>query len=354
MATINRSTTTAEAYTVNYTYFKNTAATVTQDNVLVGVYCSIAIIGILGNGMVCLIFSRKRKKFHSLTHLFILHQSTIDLISSSTFLLVQIPSLNTPSSPSGITGELYCMLWYSRTLLWCFMSSSTANLVALTIERWLGVAYPIWHRNKFTFIKAVVVMILTWVYGAVVQLTYGIGAYSSCEGQCVSLFPSTAYRIFIGIEFFTLLYALPIAVMTTCYIKIWSVFRMQIQPGTTDDNKSEKFNRVARIRKNIIKTLLIVVITFIICWTPNTLYMSVFHLIFGYDANFNGYLYKFTAVLTFCNMCINPFVYAAKYEEFQKELTILFCSRRRGTIRADETNSASISNGNLSKNQRST
>ena len=45
------------------------------------------------------------------------------------------------------------------------------------------------------------------------------------------------------------------------------------------------------------------------CYTPNYLGKTFF---------WYGWFYHFTVVLAFTNSCINPFIYAAKYREFQQ------------------------------------
>jgi len=54
----------------------------------------------------------------------------------------------------------------------------------------------------------------------------------------------------------------------------------------------------------------------IICWTPNEILFFLNYR--GYVVDFAGWFYHFTVVLVNSNGCINPFIYAAKYREFQQ------------------------------------
>ena len=47
----------------------------------------------------------------------------------------------------------------------------------------------------------------------------------------------------------------------------------------------------------------------------------------GFDADFNSPFYHFTVIMVFCNCCINPIIYAAKYEQFQKGLRQIVCGK---------------------------
>ena len=46
----------------------------------------------------------------------------------------------------GWSGSLRCKLWSSKPLLWSFMMSSTMNLMAINLERYISVVYPVLHR----------------------------------------------------------------------------------------------------------------------------------------------------------------------------------------------------------------
>ena len=68
---------------------------------------------------------------------------------------------------------------------------------------------------------------------------------------------------------------------------------------------------------NALVTSVMVCCGFIICWTPNEIVMLLTFL-GGYDVAFHGWFYEFTVVLVITNSCINPFIYAIKYREFQQ------------------------------------
>ena len=78
-----------------------------------------------------------------------------------------------------------------------------------------------------------------------------------------------------------------------------------------------------RARKNVLKTLIIVVCSFVFCWSWNQIYFLIFNL-GGGSIDFTGAFYNFTVVMVFMNCCINPFIYVAKYEEFRRAMRNLF------------------------------
>jgi len=67
--------------------------------------------------------------------------------------------------------------------------------------------------------------------------------------------------------------------------------------------------------RNAVVTSLLICCGFIVCWSPNQFYSIV--SFFGGAVDFSTWFYHFTVVLVFVNSCVNPFIYAAKYREFQ-------------------------------------
>ena len=67
--------------------------------------------------------------------------------------------------------------------------------------------------------------------------------------------------------------------------------------------------------RNAVVTSLMICCAFIACWSPIMIY--VYLNAFGYNAEYWSPVYRFTVVLVLTSSCINPFIYAAKYREFQ-------------------------------------
>jgi len=69
--------------------------------------------------------------------------------------------------------------------------------------------------------------------------------------------------------------------------------------------------------RNAIIISLIVCCGFIVCWSPNQILVFVKYITRSVTVDFGSWYYHFTVVLLETNSCINPFIYAAKYREFQ-------------------------------------
>ena len=72
---------------------------------------------------------------------------------------------------------------------------------------------------------------------------------------------------------------------------------------------------MSKTGRNAVVTSLMVCCGFVVCCTPSRIiyFINSLHQVIDWS----GWLYHSSVVLLFTNSCINPFIYAAKYLEFQ-------------------------------------
>ena len=56
---------------------------------------------------------------------------------------------------------------------------------------------------------------------------------------------------------------------------------------------------------------------FVVCWSLNEISKFFLNVIGVVQMDFAGWYYHFTVVMVLLSSCINPFIYAAKYRDFQ-------------------------------------
>ena len=138
------------------------------------------------------------------------------------------------------------------------------------------------------------------------------------SGKCLlSVFwPSDLFNSIFGAFLVTIEFFVPLIILIYCYGRIvWTLKRRTNVNIGGNDILTDKFE-VAKT--NTIKTFLIVSICFTICWAGNQVYYLMFNL--GFPVSLNSAVYKVTLFMVFLNCTVNPFIYLAKYNDFQMAL----------------------------------
>ena len=148
----------------------------------------------------------------------------------------------------------------------------------------------------------------------------------------------------IGIILIFIQFLTPLIILVYCYGRIVWILTRRIDSRL--DKAGTHTDKFQLARTNTIKTLLIVALCFIICWSNNQVYYTMYNL--GYNVNWNGIYYKFTVLMIFLNCTINPFIYLIKYQDYQIALKSCFgCNKeiRQDTGIARSVPSSVTTNG---------
>ena len=118
-----------------------------------------------------------------------------------------------------------------------------------------------------------------------------------CGGMNTYTWPSPSVGRGVRVLGIVVEYILPLGLLIFFYTRILMVLKQK-----SAGNQQVK----SQGQQNVIKTLILVTVAFIICWMPNQLLFLQFNL--GGSINDRGWLYYTTVVLGFVNSCINPLV----------------------------------------------
>ncbi|XP_071784476.1 allatostatin-A receptor-like [Asterias amurensis] len=301
----------------------------------------IAFSAILGNGVVIVVMTIRRKQFSSLTNQLIRHQSIIDLVSGVVFFLFEVVVLRL--TPMGMKNdqtflwEVLCRFVLYGNFLFGLTVSSTYNLVIISLERFMATCYPVKHRNSFTYFRINVAMGVAWVIGLMYSVPAALAKYINGEGECAVYSHLTNMIFVLGIM---LEYLIPVTLMTFAYIRIFIVLRRKLA-----GEQQREDGIIGKAKRNVQETMLIAGIVFIICWTP----LQIFRFLVSTDILHTKYYssdaLKVVTAIVMCNMSVNPIIYCFKYEHFRKQLLQLLRSRfRRNRVQTGvETNAMSMS-----------
>ena len=336
----------------------------TSIGLLITTSCQIifSTVGVLGNFVCFTVLRSQAKENH--TNWLIVNQCVADFITS----VVQIAGathLNwfaQPPSHGGIRAQLYCRLWDSRVLLFACFAISTFNLTVISVERYVAVVHPMVYMMRFKRRTVYTLAFIAWLTAPILQGFLAALNFDYVDGSCGYIDTGPA----IGVALFFWEYFIPVTIMGYSFARIaWKLHSLNrlsavvteastisqpqqqsvlavptsaqassfAEPSTTNGGAqgSEQVTRGRPTgknagnvrRRNITITLLIIYVSYLICWTPNQFVFLVFN--FGVIPGYIGSSWhSFTTILATLNICVNPIVYALKYKAFRRGLKDIF------------------------------
>ena len=82
-------------------------------------------------------------------NILIVNQSIIDMCASFFTLLTAVVEVDgTRMSPHSRHDQFVCRTWLTRSQMWSFLTTSTYNIMLMTLERYSAVTYPVWYSNN--------------------------------------------------------------------------------------------------------------------------------------------------------------------------------------------------------------
>lgn len=291
------------------------------DNFFYSINMIISLVGTVANLLAGIVFLGHRPLRQRIPNYFLVNQCLIDFIIGLNLLLLLTI---TPSPDDFLSKKLVCFLWKSRIFFTGLFVASMFNLAMLTIERYLEVVHPILHKLSLTRNKVIVALLISWFVGIGFKLSLILPTSKFANGVCsYGNYPSVAASK-IGVLFNTLFeFLAPVFVIAVCYSMMMRAIRQTVTPSSINHSSSSSSSSSgtvvsAKIRRNIIKTVLIVVL-FMTCTLLPKQGLS-FGAGFGFAVDYNGVLFRTSVLFMYLNCCANPFIYLAKYAEFRKGL----------------------------------
>ncbi|XP_071949806.1 substance-P receptor-like [Antedon mediterranea] len=294
-----------------------------QAGVWLCIYAVIGIIGIFANLLVLAVFLVISNCGRNMTAALLTHQSVIDLLSSVVFLPFYV-------IPEGwfITnkdaGDVFCK---GRSVFWVLATTSTMNLVLITVERYYAIVHPIKHYVHYKNIKLWRVLPIVYIYALFTQGHLFFVAQIDEDFYCFYNWSNTNENLqaIIGMQSFIFSWLIPIIIIVFAYSTILlSIRKMDL--GFPNGYGSGGSRRRFIAQKNLTNTFIAVSIAFAVCWTPDMFLYLTYNVSSGtLPKNMeNGIGHRLTVLLSVCNMVVNPFIYTCKYKKFKTGLSKMF------------------------------
>ncbi|XP_013789630.1 neuropeptide SIFamide receptor-like, partial [Limulus polyphemus] len=230
------------------------------------------------------------------------------------------------------------------------VSASVNTLVAISLERFLAICYPM--KGQITTRVARNVIVLIWTFSLLISLPWAVHFSLTPLTPdlpdielCVEMWPHPSSELlYFILANLVLCYLFPLCLITACYVGIWvKVWRRHI-PGETNGN-ARVSSVIQRSKLKVVKMMLIVVIIFVMSWLP--LYIIFTRIKIGGDIEPNSLEENILVVIApiaqwlgSSNSCINPVLYAFLNKKFRKGFKAIIKSKKCcGTLRYETPSS---------------
>lgn len=280
-------------------------------------YVIIMITSTLANLLLAhIVFSRSNMKKSSNNCLFA-NMAIADLVTTlfsmpiwSYFICVAQNWL------SGLTGTILCEIAASASVL--SVLASTMTLMAISIDRFIAVFFPIRRIIVTRNVKRIIISI--WMVSAIIGIPciymYNIRQEHG-RMKCLNRLDETslALRRLYYVVVFAFIFGLPVVLMTISYIMISLRLWFRHVPGQPSYAGRRA---VVRSKRKAVRLLIILLLAFVACWLP--VHIAWLKAVFTSSHRKDG----IAIILAHANSAINPCLVFTLNDRFRKELLKFF------------------------------
>ncbi len=238
----------------------------------VSIYSVIAIVSLLGNSLLVLIFFRTNSMKKTID-VFVINMAVSDLFIPVCLIPRLIVSEITGSDVflvQGVLGSLLCKI--SNFLTDVSLSVSTHSLVMITVERFLAVVFPFTVRqisSKLRFYAILVVWIIAMGIHAPYFYTFRLTESGDCKTNWEPAFDHELTHSRYYTALFVVVVILPFTLIIILYsVILWTLIfkkdELSVHRSYRQREKIEKKNKELRV----LRMAVTIVIAFAVCWAP--------------------------------------------------------------------------------------
>ncbi|XP_014681440.1 PREDICTED: gonadotropin-releasing hormone II receptor-like [Priapulus caudatus] len=282
------------------------------------VYGILFVIAAIGNVTVLLILVRNRKRSRSRVNLLIMHLAVADCIV--TFVMIPL-EIVWAATIVWLAGDVMCRIMAFWRQFGLYLSSFV--LIAISLDRYFAVCHPLSVRNAGT--RAKLMLFFAWLLSIICSAPQSVifhvqaHPYHHWFQQCVTYDFFKSKRHYLTYMFFTMLamYGLPLIIITIFYLLILREIAKksrEVKGSINVRNGSAQLRRsgvgnIGKAKAKTLKMTLIIVIVFIMCWTPYYIMCLWFWLDEESAKQVDPRIQRGLFLFAVSNSCMDPIVY---------------------------------------------
>ena len=275
-----------------------------EENVKLGFYIASLILGFGGNSLVITVMSRKKQK-RSIPRLFILNLAISDL----SFIMIA-----TPTNIYSYISTIYQTTYYCRLLIPLVTTIyfvSIFTILSMAVHRCRLITNP--YRPKMRMRNAYIWIAAIWFSSLIIVLPLPVVSEAN-NGICYENWPSINHRKAYTIALVILQFVIPLLIIGVAYARIGIYLWRSAVPQSS-------LHALKRRKENIqvIKTLAMIVILFVICLLPGQIAWLLLDFGGQKKSEITRTIFKFADILDILHPRLNPIVYGLPNKQFRRE-----------------------------------
>lgn len=273
-------------------------------------YSILIIISSVGNITVLTVMCRRRRKARTRINTMLMHLAIADLLV--TFLLMPV-DIFWSLTVEWVAGDTLCRICAFGRVFGLYLSSFF--IICISVDRYLAILKPmnLYHVDRRGKIMLTSAWLASIICSAPQMIIFRVETHPDYPKfqQCIMLnsFSSRFQELAYLYGSMFMMYLLPLAVIVFCYTSIVIEIFKRSRDTNIDCMRRSGLGFLGRARSRTLKMTIIIVLVFVICWTPYYV-MSVWFWINPESAKRVDFkvqrgLFLFAST----NSCMNPIVY---------------------------------------------
>lgn len=277
-------------------------------------YTLIFLLGMVGNTLFCyVVLSSVNSTMSSVTYRLLVNLSVSDLLI--TCLCGPVHVVYSIIMGFWPFGEVVCYAYSYLQGIVIFVSSYT--LVIISFERYMSILYPLRSVIRRGYTRYIIVAL--WTTSALASIPNAIQVkYMNVAPKdqtemwvCTTEMNDEFHYYSLALCIFQ--YFLPVLLMTYSYLMVATTIWKQkgtIESQYSHNSKNTRETNMQHGRKKMIKMLIVVVVTYSVCWLPFNIYFVI-----GlakpdiYQQPSFPYIFTLIQIMAVSHTCCNPFIY---------------------------------------------
>jgi hypothetical protein len=278
-------------------------------------------LAILGNFLVVLVIA-KHRGMRTRTNMFLCNLAITDMLCGVINMPVSLVTVLRGQWVFGAPDGAFCQFnGFTMPLLFV---ASIHTLMYISLHKYISITRPFSRIITYRRIFILIALAWFWAFLSGYVTVHGLSRvrYKPYTAQCGPDYPHDLRSYMLPVYISVTCYLVPFVIMIFCYARVFSEIRahsLRLEKHTNQEKDT-----IFLQQRRITVTLLLVLVIFVLTWTPYIIYSVYASMIKDktkINHNFNAISYWFG----YLNSACNPIIYALRSPAFREGYKEIMC-----------------------------